>query len=184
MKAIAIEWKKIPTWAKNTLIIIGSSILLGLFAHVAIPLSPVPIATQPTLVLLLAVLLGSKRAPAAVAGFLAQGALGFPVFANGLAGMGILIGPRGGYLFGYLVAAYVVGKIVEAFPHRKLLTAFLAMAIGNVILYIMGASWLSTFIGVEKALLLGVVPFLGFDLLKILGCIQILRWVQRDLYRS
>jgi len=179
MKTIAIEWKKIPTWAQHTLVILGSSILLGLFAHLAIPLSPVPIATQPTLVLLLAVLLGSKRAPAAVAGFLAQGALGFPVFANGMAGIGVLVGPRGGYLFGYLVAAYVVGKIVEAFPNRNLLTAFLAMVVGNLILYILGASWLSTFIGIDKAILLGVVPFLFFDLVKILGCVQILRWIGR-----
>ncbi|MDE3045303.1 MAG: biotin transporter BioY [Verrucomicrobiota bacterium] len=176
IKALSLEWQKAPAWLQNTLLVLGSSILLGLFAHFAIPLQPVPIATQPTLVLLLGVLLGSKRAPAAVAAFLAQGAIGLPVFANGLAGPAVLFGPRGGYLFGYLIAAYLVGKITERFPNKKLLTAFLAMVAGNIVLYIMGASWLSTFLGPQKAIALGVAPFVFFDLVKIVASIQFLRW--------
>jgi biotin transport system substrate-specific component len=126
---------------------------------------------------LLSTLLGSKRAPAAVALFLAQGAFGLPVFTHGGCGLAYFFGPRGGYLIGYLVAAYTVGKVVELLGKRTLSTAFTAMLAGNAVLFLCGATWLSTFIGVEKAILLGVVPFLLGDLLKIACSLKILHWM-------
>ena len=78
--SVSVELQKIPVWAKNPILILGASILIGLFAYVSFPLpfTPIPIATQPFLVLFLAVLVGSKRATAAVAAFLLQGA-GFDI---------------------------------------------------------------------------------------------------------
>ncbi len=180
MNTLALELKKIPTWAKDACLVVGSSLLIALFAHVSIPLpfTPVPLATQGGLILLLSVLLGSRRAAAAVVLFLAQGASGLPVFANGAAGFGLLIGPRGGYLVGYLVAAYAVGKIVELFGKRTLVKAFIAMLAGNALLFLFGTAWLSGFVGgVERALLLGVVPFILGDLFKIALGLKILQWI-------
>ncbi len=178
MQSLSLTLQKIPTWVKNAMLVLGSSIVLGLFANVAIPLpfTPVPIATQPSIVLLLGVLLGSKRAPLAVMSFLLQGACGLPVFACGQSGLAVLAGPRGGYLFGYVVAAYVVGKLIESRP-KTLLNAFGSMAIGNAVLFACGAAWLSTFVGAEKALLLGVVPFLLGDLFKLVVSLKLLQWV-------
>lgn len=180
MSTIALEQKKAATWIKDLCLIIGSSLLIGLFAQIAIPLpfTPVPLSTQGTLILLLSAILGSKRAPAAVALFLTQGALGLPVFAFGGAGIERFLGPRGGYLIGYLVASYVVGKIVEMTKEKTLLNAFTAMAVGNAVLFLFGAAWLSSFVGgLKPAILLGVVPFLLGDLLKLGLGLKLLQWM-------
>jgi biotin transport system substrate-specific component len=179
MQALTLTLTKIPSWVKNTALVLGSSLVLGLFANVAIPLpfTPVPLATQPSIVLLLAVLLGSKRAPLAILSFLAQGAMGLPVFAGGFSGLARLAGPTGGYLLGYLVVAYVVGKLIESRPEKTLLSALASMAIGNGLLFVLGAAWLSTFVGVPKAIMLGIVPFLVGDLLKLFASLKILHWM-------
>src|ERR1700674_1128563 len=102
-KTLVIREEKIFSFLSSATLVILSSILIGLFAKVSIPLpfTPVPLATQSGVVLILAVLLGSKRAFAAVLLFLMQGAAGLPVFIKG-AGIAYLIGPTGGYLIGYL----------------------------------------------------------------------------------
>lgn len=173
------ELVKIPEWAKNTVLIVGASLLLGLSTHLAIPLpfTPVPLVTRVTIVLLLGVLLGSKRAPLAVALFLLQGALGLPVFLNGPTGLAAFAGPTAGYLFGYVIAAHVVGKIVEINKERTLMRAFLAMAVGNGIVLALGSAWLSTLVGLQKALWLGVAPFLIGDLIKLTLAAKILKWM-------
>lgn len=179
IRSIALAFEKAPTWVKNTLLIIGSSLVLGLFANVAIPLpfTPVPIATQPAIVLMLGVLLGSKRALAAVGAFLGQAAFGLPVLAGGVGGIVKFAGPTAGYIVGYLIAAFVVGKISEApWFKRTALNALWAMAVGNVILFILGAAWLATFVGLSKAIVLGVVPFLLGDALKLVLSMNLLQW--------
>src|SRR2546423_1806286 len=96
-------------WIQDVAVVIGASIIIALFAPVAIPLpfTPVPIATQVHVILLLSCFLGSRRAALTVMTFLIQGAMGLPVFAGGAAGIMVLAGPRGGYLLGYLAAAFV-----------------------------------------------------------------------------
>jgi biotin transport system substrate-specific component len=178
IRSVVLAFEKTPTWVKNALLVLGSSLILGLFANIAIPLpfTPIPIATQPSIVLLLGVLLGSKRALMAVAAFLGQVAIGLPVCAGGVGGIAKFAGPTAGYLIGYLVAAYVVGRIMEMRAQRTFSSAFLAMGVGNVILFILGAAWLSTFVGLSKAIALGVVPFVLGDLLKLVLSTNLLRW--------
>lgn len=178
-KVLAVELQRIPSWAKNVLIISGASIVLGLFAHLAIPLpfTPVPIVLQSSLILLLSVLLGPKRAVASVAAFLAQGAVGFPVFANGTAGLAKFVGPTGGYLIGYLAASFIVSSLIELFKTRSLLHSFYAMAAGQFAIYALGVAWLSTFLGFSQAILLGVVPFLIGDAIKMFLALKVLYWL-------
>lgn len=158
------------------LAIIGGSILISLFAQVSIPLpfTPVPLTTQSMMVLLLGALLG-RKAIFSVMGYLMQGAFGLPVFAGGSYGMLVLLGPTGGYLISYLFASYVVGLLMERAKERTPLNAFYAMGVGSLIIYLLGAARLSSFVGVEKAILLGVLPFLVGDLLKIFVGIRILK---------
>jgi len=178
VKTLTLEHPKTVSFLRDITIVILSSILIGLFGKVAIPLpfSPIPIATQPTLILLLSVLLGRKRAVAAVFAFLVQGAMGMPVFAQGLGGIAVLLGPRGGYLIGYLAAAFAVSYIIEKCKEKTLLNASLAMAAGNLVIYLCGASYLSTFLGLQKALLVGVAPFIVGDLIKLAAGIKFLQW--------
>lgn len=162
--------------ARDFLFVVLASLALGLFGRISIPLwfTPVPIATQNTAVLLVAALLGSRRGVAAVFAFLAQGAMGLPVFSNGAAGFAHFFGPTGSYLIGYLVAAFVVGLIAEK---RKTIGGFtLALAAGNATIYLFGVCGLSFFVGFNKAFQLGVVPFLIGDFVKSLIVVKILHW--------
>ncbi len=166
------------TLARDFLLVIITSFAICLSGKIAIPLwfTPVPIATQNSVILILAALLGARRAFAATLLFLAQGALlGLPVFSNGGAGLHVLIGPTGGYLTGYLIASYVVGYIAER--NRSLLNGLLAMSVGNLIIYFCGVSYLTTFLGLSKALMLGVVPFILGDVLKIAAGLSLLKWI-------
>ena len=96
-----------------------------------------------------------------------QGVIGLPVFAGGAFGVATLLGPTGGYLGGFLIAAVVVGILAERGMGRGIMSTIIAMMIGNAIIYVIGASWLASFIGAEKALTAGVLPFLYGDILKL-----------------
>lgn len=159
---------------RELLLVVGASFLISLSAKVLIPLwfTPVPIATQNSVVLLLALLLGPTRAAAATFLFLVQGAFGLPVFTTG-GGLTSLLGPTGGYLIGYLIASYVTGALAER--KRTAIQAFLAMMAGNLVIYLCGASYLATFVGFTKALTLGVAPFLLGDLVKTCVAVKIAR---------
>jgi biotin transport system substrate-specific component len=146
------------------------SFLIAALAQVAFPLpfSPVPITGQTLGVLLAGFLLGSRRGFGAALAYLAEGAAGLPVFAGGTAGVSILVGPTGGYLVGFLAAAYVVGLLAEHGWDRDVPRTLLGMAIGNLIIYLFGITWLSTFMGgLGAALSAGLAPFLVGDVLKI-----------------
>src|SRR4030065_684330 len=108
--------------------------------------------------------------PATVATYLAVGSLGLPVFAGGAAGMARLLGPTAGYLVGFILAAWVVGLLSERGWGRKASTTAptaASMIIGNIVIYVVGITWLSRFVGWEAVLGSGVLPFLAGDALKI-----------------
>lgn len=165
-------------------IVLFASLLIGLFGKVAIPLpfTPVPIATQMNVVLLLSMWLGPRRAAASVFAFLVEGAIGMPVFAGAIGGPAVFLGPRGGYLIGYLIAAAVVGYFAEKMNDRSPLKAFWAMLAGNGLVYLTGASYLATFVGPMKAMMLGVAPFILGDLIKLAVSVKLLSsfgWIKK-----
>ena len=157
------------SWLKQAAVILGASIIIALFAPISIrlPFTPVPIATQLHVILLLSCFLGSKRASMAVLTYLFQGAIGLPVFAGGKAGILVLAGPTGGYLLGYVVAAFVTGFLMERATNRTSSKAFAAMGLGNLIVYLFGMPWLSRYVGWQGAFVLGMLPFLIGDMLKL-----------------
>lgn len=152
---------------RDAILILAGSLLLALTAQVAIPMWPVPITGQTFGVLLVGALLGSRRGALSVLTYLAEGFIGLPVFAGGAAGIARLLGPTGGYLLGFVVAAFVVGWLSERGWDRRALTTAAAMVVGNFVIYSFGASWLTSFVGWERALAVGVVPFLIGDAVKI-----------------
>ena len=150
-------------------LILCGSLFIALSAQVAIhlPFSPVPITGQTLGVLLTGALLGSRRGSLCLLAYLAEGILGLPVFAGGAAGPARLLGPTGGYLVGFVVAAYVTGLLAEREWDRRVGTTLLAMLLGNAALYALGLLWLAAFVGIESALPLGLYPFVVGDLLKL-----------------
>ena len=155
--------------ARMLALTLGGSLLIGLAAQirVVLPFSPVPVTGQTFAVLLLGALYGSRRGPVTVATYIMFGILGLPVFAGGAAGMARLLGPTGGYLIGFILAAWVVGLLSERGWDRKASTTAASMIIGNVVIYLVGVTWLSRFVGWEAVLGSGVLPFLAGDALKI-----------------
>jgi biotin transport system substrate-specific component len=150
-------------------LILGGSLLVALSAQIAMPLpfSPVPITGQTLAVLLVGALLGSRRGCLSLLTYLAEGALGLPVFAGWQAGLTHLAGPRGGYLVGFVVAAFVTGLLAERGWDRRVGTTLLAMLLGNVVIYACGVPWLAVWVGTARALPLGCYPFVPGDLLKL-----------------
>ncbi|MBE9102029.1 biotin transporter BioY [Vacuolonema iberomarrocanum] len=158
------------TWLYNTLLILGGSLFIAGAAQIAIPLlpfSPVPITGQTFAVLLVGAALGSKRGALCVLTYLTQGAVGLPVFTGAGAGIATLAGPTGGYLIGFMFAAYLTGWLAERGWDRRLQTNFLAMLLGNLVLYTFGLAWLGVLVGYDKVLALGLWPFIPGDLLKL-----------------
>ena len=151
---------------KAFLIVIGS-LLLATSAQIKIPLYPVPVTGQTLVVLLIGMVYGARLGGATIAAYLLQGAIGLPVFAGGAFGITTLLGPTGGYLGGFLIAAVVMGFLAERGFGRGIVSTIIAMMIGNAIIYAAGASWLASFIGAEKAITAGVLPFLYGDVLKL-----------------
>jgi len=100
--------------------------------------------------------------------YVAEGAIGLPVFAGGLSGIGVLIGPTGGYLVGFIVAAGIVGLLAERGWDRRLIWAALAMVVGNLVIYAFGVAWLTVIVGdLRTALIQGMLIFIIGDLIKI-----------------
>lgn len=153
--------------------------LVALGAFLQIPVGLVPFTLQPYFVLLAGFLLGSLRGALAVALYLAAGFLGLPVFAGGKAGLAVLLGPTGGFLVGFVLAAAVAGLAERSvFPSwgRGLLLGAAAVAC----VYVPGVVHLAGVLGVEpgRAMAVGVVPFLLQDIVKIVLAVATWRWMR------
>ena len=150
--------------------------LIAAGAYLAIPIGPVPIVLQNLFVLLAGLLLGSRWGVASVGVYLFAGALGFPVFAGGLGGIGRLVGPTGGYLVGFLPAVFVIGLIAER-AKENVFIEVIAMVCGTVIIYLFGVTWLKilTNMTLSKTLAIGMYPFLLGDAIKIAAAVPIVR---------
>ena len=149
--------------------IIGGSLLIGLCAQVRffLPFSPVPVTGQTFAVLMIGALLGARRGCVCVLAYIMEGVVGLPVFATG-AGSAILRGFTGGYIVGFIPAAYVVGLLAEKGWDRRIGTTVLAMTLGNIVIYAFGLFWLCCLVrGIKTVLTLGLYPFILGDLLKI-----------------
>lgn len=152
---------------RDVCLVIGGSLLMVVSAKVRIG-GPIPFTMQPWAAVLLGVGLGSRRGGLALLAYLAEGLAGLPVFAGPTAGPAYLFGPTGGYLVGFVVAAFVSGRLAECGWDRRFLTALAALAIGDAIIFASGVAWLATFQGVRAAFAVGVLPFLAVDALKVL----------------
>lgn len=159
---------------------------------VPLPFTDVPFTFQPMVVLLGGLALGSRLGLASQILYLAAGAAGLPVFAASVTlppGLLRLLGPTGGYLMSYPIAAFLVGYLAERGFDRRYVTAFLAMLAGLVVIYASGALWLGLFvgrspIGFATALNLGVYPFVVADLMKLLVAASVLPGLWRLFGRT
>lgn len=160
----------VSPWLRSAGVVLLGSLLLALCAHISIPLwfTPVPLSLQPFGVLLLGLLLAPGLALATVAAYLLEGAAGLPVFAPGPLGIAHLLGPTGGYLMAYPLAALLISALWRR-SRRGFGTALASAAAGDLVILFGGALWLSVIhlASLRTALSLAALPFLPGDALKI-----------------
>jgi biotin transport system substrate-specific component len=155
----------------NVLLAVAGSMALWVSAKIQIPFYPVPVSMQTLVVLMIGMAFGWKLGGATVALYLAEGLAGLPVFAGtpekGI-GFAYMVGPTGGYLFGFIIAATVVGWLAERGFDRNIILTAVAMLVGSTIIYIPGVLWLGSIVGWDKPVLQwGLIPFLYGDALKL-----------------
>jgi biotin transport system substrate-specific component len=158
-------------WAKQGAIVVGASLFVALCARVTLPLpfTPVPLTLQNFGVLVVGLLLGPRRAFAAMIAYLVEGAAGLPVFnPAGLGGFAQLFGPTGGYLMSYPLVAGLAGFLFERGRQTFARAAFAGLA-AEVLLFTIGLSWLAILTGsLKKAFIFGLYWFVFAEIIKVL----------------
>lgn len=166
--------------AITTLQIIAGAFLLGLCAHVKVPLffTPIPLSLQTLGVLSMGAFLGSQKGALSVMVYLMLGCAGIPLFASGTPAFTHLIGPNGGYLIGFILQAFFAGLFFEKQKTFSTIKTFLSLSSICLLQLMLGTVWLSLFVGNGNAIDLGFTPFVSGELLKVLFLTQAMRMTQ------
>ena len=156
------------TFIYNIGLIMTASFLIGLSAQLEmrLPFTPIPITAQTLVVLMSGALLGAHRGVLAILVYLAAGVSGLPVFSGFGASIHHILGPSGGYLMGFVGGAYIAGTFVERGWGTNFLSRFFLMLLSCSAIYATGLLWLGFFVGFEKALAMGLIPFITGDIIK------------------
>ena len=168
-----------PSLLKNITLAILGSLAIWVSAKIQIPFYPVPMTMQVFVVLAIGAAFGSRLGAATVLLYLAEGAAGLPVFAGtpekGI-GLAYMAGPTGGFLIGFVIAAFITGTLAERGWDRNFVTTTFAMLFGLAAIYTLGLLWLAApflpitefgGIGFDKAIQFGLQPFIIADLVKV-----------------
>jgi biotin transport system substrate-specific component len=158
------------THARNAALVVGAALLTAASAQIAIPLpfSPVPLSGQTFAVLLTAAALGPARGALGQGLYVLLGMAGLPFYAGGESGVQVAVGATGGYLFGFIVAALVIGALARRGLDRTPHGMALAFVAGSLTIYALGVPWLAVATGMSlgQALINGAVVFVVGDAIK------------------
>jgi biotin transport system substrate-specific component len=186
----ALPVNSTSAWLRSAGIVLAGSAFIAMCAHIALPLyfTPVPLTLQPFAVLALGLLLSPRLAAATLIAYLGEGALGLPVFSPGIAGtLGLahLLGPTGGYLLSYPLAATLISALWRS-SRRSFFSAMLSAAAGNALILCTGALWLgiATHASLQLVMTQAILPFLPGDALKVVGAASLAAGWQRLRHRN
>ena len=158
------------------LVLAGAALTAGL-AQVSIPLWPVPITGQTLAVLLVGASLGAARGGISMVVYLLAGLVGLPVYSDHTTGAAVLLGPTGGYIVGFVLAAAFTGWLAERRWERRFLAGMLAFVAGSVVVFLVGLPWLKVTLGLSWAQTLegGLYPFVVGGVIKAVIAALVLR---------
>ena len=154
------------SWTQRLVAMALGTALLALSAHVQVPIWPVRLSMQSFVVLAIGLACGGRLATATLLAYLAEGALGLPVFQGG-AGLAYMAGPTGGYLLGFLLAAAVVGALADRGALRSWPGTIAVLLLGEALIYAPGVAWLAVLFGPAKSVAFGLLPFLPAEAIKL-----------------
>src|SRR5579859_6009922 len=181
IQTLATPQERLIEASRQVALVVGASLFVALCAHITIPLlplTPVPLTAQNMAVLLVGLLLGSRRGFAALTFYLVEGIMGLPVFnPTGLGGVAQLFGPTGGFLLVYPFVAFLAGYIFER-GAKSFLRAATAGLLAEILLFAGGLSWLYLFThSLAKAAYLGLYWFVAAEVIKVMFAAAIaVRW--------
>jgi len=168
--SLALPQNRIARLFALAILAFGGTLLLAISAKAKVVLGPVDLSLQTLAVLLIAATFGLRLGVATLVLYLAEGAMGFPVFQStpekGI-GIAYMLGTTGGFLAGFVVMAAIVGWAVDRGWDRNVFKLFGAMLTAEVAMMAMGFVWLASIIGADKAWAFGVAPFIVADLIKV-----------------
>jgi biotin transport system substrate-specific component len=174
--------------ARDVALVVAGALLTAVCAQIAIPVpgSPVPITGQTFAVLLCGAGLGAARGASSQGVYVGLGWMGLPFYSDGGSGGEVLFGTNGGYIFGFVIAAYVVGRLAERRHDRTPLTALPLFTIGSLIIFGLGVPWLavSADMTLVEALDAGFVPFIPGGIVKAVAAAALLPAAWRLAYRG
>ena len=161
--------ERLGTRVRHIALVVAGTLFVSLCAQIYIPTLPVPFTGQTFGVLLVGGALGFRRGLVALLLYLAIGAIGLPVYAQGRSGLDVIQGVTGGYLVGFVVAAALVGRLAELGWDRRIGGALAMMAIGTAVIYAIGVPWLKVAAGLSwtDAVAGGMTKFLIWDAAKL-----------------
>lgn len=165
----SILWPKENSLIKQSLLLLIGVMALALSAQLSIPLQPVPLTFQSATVILLGMIYGARLGTYTVLAYLIAGLAGLPVFADFTFGIAPFLGPRCGYLIGFLPAALSGGYLAQKGWAKNIFTSFVAACLSASLIFLLGATVLAQFIGWQNAMALGVMPFMLSEFIKLLA---------------
>jgi biotin transport system substrate-specific component len=144
--------------------------ILGAFVRMPLPFTPVPITLQTFFVLLSGAFLGSRLGVISQLSYALIGISGLPIFIGAGSGLFYLFGPTGGYIFGFILASFFIGRFIK-YSQNNLFSIFVLFCLGDLIILFCGMIWLRLILGYPsiKLLFIGFLPFVPADLLKALA---------------
>lgn len=160
---------KEDTPIKKLLLILAGVFILGIASQLSIPLEPVPLTFQSTTVILLGVAYGARYGTYVMITYLIAGICGIPVFADYSAGIFKIFGPTGGYLIGFLPAAFLSGYLAQKGFAHNVFTSFITAGIGVLVIFFFGVLVLAQFVGWMNAITFGFMPFLFSEAIKLIA---------------
>lgn len=154
--------------AMDIVLVAAGAALTAIAAQIQLPLWPVPVTAQTLAVLLVGSSLGALRGASSMVLYVVLGMVGLPVFSEAGSGVGVILGPTGGYLVGFVFAAAFTGWIAQRSWDRRILRSLLAFAGGTIVTFLVGLPWLAVTLGLDlqQTLEAGLYPFIIGGVIK------------------
>ena len=154
---------------------------LGAYVRIPLPFTPVPITLQTFFVLLSGAVLGRKWGAASQFGYVLLGGFGLPIFAGASFGLAVFFGSTGGYLLGFILAGWMVGRIISQHKTVNFNQILITMLIGSLLILLLGCIWIGILfkISLQQILVLGLWPFVPGDIIKSIVAALIYQRIQK-----
>ena len=168
------------SYIRNIILIVFGSLLLAISSKLQVPFWPVPMTMQTFVVFLIGMTYGMRLSFITLLAYILEGALGFPVFATG-SGLAYLIGPTAGFIYGMLIAATLIGFLSERGFSKSYFKCLFTLLIGTALIFLLGVCYLGSIVGYEKAITLGLKPFIYSEIFKIALAVALIPTISKYL---